>query len=58
MNNTNNTDYNLIDEWVDEGAGILSFPPNCTWHREDRDGFTGKESIINNAVSQINNAIN
>jgi len=58
MNNTNHADYNLIDEWIDKGAGILRFPPNCTWHREDRDGYTGKESIINNAVSQLNNAIN
>ena len=24
----------------------------------DRDGYTGKESIINNAVSQLNNTIN
>ena len=58
MNNTNNADYNLIDEWIDKGAGILAFSPNCTWHREDKDGFTGKESIINNAVSQLNKAIN
>jgi len=58
MNNTNNTNYNLIDEWIDKGAGILRFPPNCTWNREDRDGYTGKESIIHNAVSQLNNALN
>ena len=56
MNNTNNTDYNLIDE--KEGGGQIAFSPNCTWNREDRDGYTGKKSIITSAVSQLNNAIN
>jgi len=55
---TKNRHYQKVDDWIDKGAGILGVPRNASWHREDRDGYTGKKSIITSAVSQLNNAIN
>ena len=59
MNASNGADYNIIDEWVDKGKGlgILRFPRNITYHREDRDGYTGSQGIIDDAVLELNRAI-
>jgi hypothetical protein len=58
MNTTAGASYQLIDEWVDKGAGTLQCSPDVKWRREDSDGYTGPEAPIDDAMSQLNNALN
>jgi len=59
MNSASGANYQLIDEWTNKGpgAGVLSYPPNAAWQREDRDGQTGPVEPLNEAVAQLNAAL-
>ena len=58
MNTSNGADYQDIDYWVDRRyCGILWYGRDVTYHREDKDGYKGKQSLINNAVAQLNSVI-
>lgn len=54
MNTSNGADYQDIDYWVDRVGGFLRYNRDVTYHREDRDGFKGKQKLIDNAVSELN----
>jgi hypothetical protein len=58
MNTSAGADYQLIDNWIDKGAGILQFNPSASWRREDKDGKTGPEEPINIVISALSDAIN
>jgi len=58
MNTTAGANYQLIDGWVDKGGGILQCSPDVKWRREDKDGYTGPEAPIDDAMNQLNNALN
>jgi len=57
MNASNGADYNDIDYWVDRYGGSLRYARDLTYHREDKDGYSGMQSLINNAVAQLNSVI-
>ena len=57
MNTSNNAPYEKIDYWIGLGGGELEVPRNASWHREDRDGYTGPDGPPNDATWQLHNAL-
>ncbi len=57
MNAFSGADYGKIDYWVDQSFGFLEFNPNAEWHREDKDGRAGPEGPINDAIKDLQKAI-
>jgi len=57
MNACNGADYRKVDTWTDTSEGILEYIPPLQWYREDRNGMTGPEDVILDAISQLNDAL-
>jgi hypothetical protein len=57
MNASHGADYRVVDTWIGENEGILEYTPPLKWYREDRDGFQGREAVIQEAVDQLNDAL-
>jgi hypothetical protein len=58
LNTSNNAPYSAIDEWMDKGGGTLEFGHHPTCHYEDRDGYTGDRSVIDDVIHGMNDALN
>ena len=58
INTSAGANYQLIDNWVDKGGGILLCPPDAKWSRQDLDGKTGPEAPINTVIGDLNYALN
>jgi hypothetical protein len=57
MNASNGADYRKVDTWTSANEGILEYIPPLQWYREDRNGMTGPEDVILDAVNQLNDAL-
>jgi len=57
MNASNGVDYRKVDTWTSANEGILEYIPPLQWYREDRNGMTGPEDVILDAISQLNDAL-
>ncbi|UCE41830.1 MAG: hypothetical protein JSV17_02240 [Candidatus Aminicenantes bacterium] len=58
MNATNGADYRKVDTWISTNEGILEYVPPFKWYREDRNDFEGPEEVIQDAINQLNDALN
>lgn len=57
MNASSGADYKKVDTWIQTNQGILEYTPYMKWHREDRNSFEGPEDVIQEALDQLNQAL-
>jgi hypothetical protein len=58
MNASNGADYRKVDTWTNTNEGVLEYVPPLKWYREDRNDFHGPEDVIQDAINQLNDALN
>ena len=57
MNALNGTDYRKVDTWISANEGVLEYDPSLAWYREDRNDYHGPEDVIQEAIDQLNDAL-
>lgn len=57
MNASNGAEYRAVDVWVGIHEGNLQFPRVMKWVREDRDGYEGPETPVEEVVRFLNDAL-
>lgn len=57
MNASNGADYRIVDTWINSNEGVLEYAPPLRWYREDRNDCRGPDNVIQDAVSQLNGAL-
>jgi len=58
MNASNGADYRKVDTWVNPNEGVLEYVPPFKWYREDRNDYCGPDDVIQDAINQLNEALN
>lgn len=57
MNALNGADYRKVDTWINANEGVLEYKSPLAWYREDKNGYHGPEDVIQDAIDQLNNAL-
>lgn len=57
MNASNGTDYRIVDTWINSNEGVLEYAPPIMWYRKDRNDYRGPDDVIQDAVNQLNGAL-
>ena len=57
MNASSGADYRKVDTWVNAHEGVLEYVPPFKWYREDRDDYQGPEDVVQEAINQLNEAL-
>jgi hypothetical protein len=57
MNASNGADYRKVDTWINTNEGVLEYVPPLKWYREDRNDYQGPEDVIQDAIDQLNDAL-
>lgn len=58
MNASNGADYRKVDTWVNTNEGVLEYVPPLKWYREDRNDCHGPDDVVQDAINQLNEALN
>ena len=46
-----------MDTWTNTNEGVLEYVPPFKWYREDRNDYQGPEDVIQDAINQLNDAL-
>ena len=57
LNASNEADYRKVDTWTNTNEGVLEYVPPFKWYREDRNDYQGQEDVIQDAINQLNDAL-
>jgi len=57
MNVSNGADYRKVDTWTNPNEGVLEYVPPFKWYREDKNDYQGPEDVIQDAINQLNDAL-
>jgi len=57
MNASHGADYRKVDTWTGKNEGVLEYIPPLLWYREDRNDHTGPSGVIQDAIDQLNGAL-
>ena len=57
MNVSNAADYRKVDTWTNANEGVLEYVSPLKWYQENRNDFQGPENVIQDAINQLNDAL-